>query len=48
MVSPSRKNFRKSFRLDHAFLDYNGGCEDYEDPADYVRSRGGMRGVVIA
>lgn len=24
--------------LDDAFLDYNGGCEDYEDPADYIRS----------
>ncbi|WP_171681333.1 hypothetical protein [Paenibacillus planticolens] len=31
----------------NAWLQYNGGCRDYEDPADYL-PRLSLRGVVIA
>ncbi|NGM81250.1 hypothetical protein G5B47_02355 [Paenibacillus sp. 7124] len=32
----------------NAFLLYNGGREDYEDPADYIDIRTVLKGRVIA
>lgn len=40
MVPQISQNVRLS-SLDDAFLLYNGAFEPYEDPADYVRVRGG-------
>jgi hypothetical protein len=44
-VKKSRKKFRSPFA--HAHVEYNGGFEEYEDPADYVRG-GSIKGTVIA
>jgi hypothetical protein len=44
-VKPTRK--RKTRRLENAYLQYNGGCREYEDLADYL-PRLSLRGVVIA
>lgn len=44
-VSHLSEKFKKFSAQGDAYLDYNGGCEEYEDPADYVKTaiRGGVR-----
>jgi hypothetical protein len=37
----------KKSRQENAFLQYNGGCREYEDPADYL-PRISLKGVRIA